>query len=484
MEANTPTLDDLRVKSCFICLHEELAPDPSVAGRDKKSGTEWVHPCPKCALVAHDQCLIRWISSLPLKRHSKNRKRTGAGRPTIFVLDTFRCPHCRRPYELANPMPSPLHRLAMVFDALYMVFSSLVDLGCTAVGLGTLQTIPISFAIQARLMAVSGLFIHEVAFLESYLGPRMFNLLITSHPRDLLRSLFIVLPTIPFRLLLPGTLPKLIIPLYCSFPLILHGLSTLEGLPSPPLPSSFSPSPNPMTLTTPTTPMISTWPPSPTLIALLVPLLGPLYTRLRATLYTWILGAPPPPRTRRYLTQRAHALIRLAPPPPPPIPTDEDDPPPLVIADRIVQKDQASLTHDVIYTISALWLPRVFGDALVGLAGTSSYLTSFLGLRPAGVVAASRYWHPIPEWGRMGMKHRALGVARTVGGMLLGGSWVWADVDPVWWRYTLGYGIFILAKDALELYRLYLQHKEVRSRTVRNRDFAGVDVAELELVER
>lgn len=42
---------------------------------------------------------------------------------------------------------------------------------------------------------------------------------------------------------------------------------------------------------------------------------------------------------------------------------------------------------------------------------------------------------------------------------------------------------YVQAKDCLELYRLWLQTQEVQSRTIKSRDFAGVDVAELDLIE-
>jgi hypothetical protein len=119
----------------------------------------WVHPCPKCALVAHDKCLLRWISSLPLKPRSTRTKDY-----SIFVLDTFRCPHCRRPYELANPQPSRMHRLAMIYDAIYMIIGELVNIGCTAVGIATLQVIPVSLSLQTRLVVLLGSDISTWAF--------------------------------------------------------------------------------------------------------------------------------------------------------------------------------------------------------------------------------------------------------------------------------------------------------------------------------
>ncbi|KAF5383931.1 hypothetical protein D9757_007403 [Collybiopsis confluens] len=63
-----------------------------------------------------------------------------------------------------------------------------------------------------------------------------------------------------------------------------------------------------------------------------------------------------------------------------------------------------------------------------------------------------------------------------------GGSRAWGEFDPVWWRNTIGFGLFVVAKDALNLLHLYLIKRERESRKIKSRDFAGVDVSDLELV--
>ncbi|KAJ6498786.1 hypothetical protein C8R45DRAFT_979898 [Mycena sanguinolenta] len=472
---HVPTLQDLRLKSCFICLEEERTSDGRPDNRlvIPRQRNVWVHPCSKCALVAHDRCLLRWISSLPLRGRSK-RSRSSAH--TIFDLDTFKCPQCGRPYELTTPFPSTMHRLSMIYDSIYLILAELVDIGCMALGLATIQIIPLSFSLQTRLFVLSGVFIYEVAFLESYLGSRMFNLLITNNVKDLIRSFFIVVPIIPFRLLLPIT-PRFTIPLYCALPLIFHGMTEFGALePSPATTLSD--------ISAASRPMVATWPPSPALLGLvIVPIIRPIYNRLFSRFKTWVLGAPPPHRPRLDLNERARGLFGLRPrAPPPPLPDVQDpDPPPLVIADQIIQKDQSSWTHAALHAVASIVFPRIFGHLLHEMSGHSScsYLRTFLGLRPS---VGRSYYYPHPGWEGMLSKDRALTASQTVGGLLLGGSWIWADVDPVWWRNSLGYGIFVLAKDCFELYRLWLQKKEVQSRTIKSRDFAGVDIRELDLV--
>ncbi|KAF7376592.1 hypothetical protein MSAN_00075700 [Mycena sanguinolenta] len=480
---HVPTLQDLRLKSCFICLEEEHASDGRPDNRPvvPRKRSVWVHPCPKCALVAHDRCLLRWISSLPLRGRSKRNSPSRSSAHTIFDLETFKCPHCGHPYELITPFPSTMHRLSMIYDSIYMILAELVDIGCMALGLATIQVIPLSFSLQSRLFVLSGLFVYEVAFLESYLGSRMFNLLITNDVKDLIRSFFIVVPTIPFRLLLPVT-PRFIIPLYLAFPLILHGMTEFGAL---------EPSPTPTDIPSTSLPMISTWPPSPALLGLvIVPMIRPIYNRLFSRFKTWVLGAPPPLRPRRSLDERARGFFGLRPRAPTLADTanaEDPDAPPLVIADQIIQKDQSSWTHAALHAVASVVFPRIFGNMLHEMSRHPScgYLRTFLGLRPSvGLTRgdARSYYYPYPGWEGMPLRQRALAASQTVGGLLLGGSWIWADVDPVWWRNSLGYGIFVLAKDCFELYRLWLQKKEVQSRTIKSRDFAGVDIRELDLV--
>ncbi|KAJ6587796.1 hypothetical protein B0H10DRAFT_812171 [Mycena sp. CBHHK59/15] len=351
---HVPTLNDLRVKSCFICLEEEREPGLNTAN-------DWVHPCPNCASVAHDKCLIRWISSLPLKQSLKREDPVY----TNFDLDTFKCPHCGRPYEMANPRPPALHGLAMKWDTFYVITSEVVDLLCAAAGFVTIQVIPVTLSLQSRLFVLSGVFLYELYFLESFLGPQyvhphcknhfnhrvvhfsLFSLLLT-RKYDLLQSIFIVAPTIPFRLLLPGTLPRWIIPLYLSFPPILHILTELEVIePLDDMSEAASASHS----------MISFWPPSPALLGLsIAAVVRPMYNLFLARFRRWVLGTAPPPRQKRYLSNRVRSLLsfgRRAPAAVPAIMQDQD-PARIVIADQIIQKDQSSLTHDIVHAVSCV----------------------------------------------------------------------------------------------------------------------------------
>ncbi|KAJ7162107.1 hypothetical protein C8R46DRAFT_1222243 [Mycena filopes] len=478
---HVPTLEDIRVKSCFICLETENAPGMSeipISFRRGLNDTHWIHPCPKCTLLAHDICLLRWISSLP-RATSKEQMRKGH----FFAMDTFKCPHCGRPYELVTSVAGVMHRWAMVLDSTYVLLGQTVNLVCVAAGLLVIQTIPVSLSVGSRLAALTGLLFYEVAFLESYLGPQMFDLLLSGNVDHLLRSLFIVIPTLPFRLLLPGTVPKWVIPLYFAFPFLFQGI--VEPGTRRTLSTVFEVSQT-------SRPMVSTWPPSPAMLGLfIVPLIAPLYNRLFSRFKTWVLGALPPHRQKRYLTDRARSIFTFgrtdapdAPPALPPTAADDVqdlDPPPLAIADQIVQKDQDSFTHDIVHALSTILVPRALGILLHAAAGHSVFLRHFLGLHPRLPLAQGVPSY-FPAWSTMPLSQRVLATAQAVGGLFTGVSWVWADVDPVWWRNTIGYGIFVVAKDFLELYRLRLQKAEVQSRSIKSRDFVGVDIAELDLI--
>ena len=59
----------------------------------------------------------------------------------------------------------------------------------------------------------------------------------------------------------------------------------------------------------------------------------------------------------------------------------------------------------------------------------------------------------------------------------------WRSLDPVWWRNALGYSIWVVIADAMSLWYEWLSMKEVRTRRVADRTFAGVDPRELDLLD-
>jgi len=101
-----PTVDDLRVKLCYICREEErndgtLSQSPCNAYSNKTlyllslldrpdPPPVWIHPC-KCTLVAHESCLLHWIST---QQREFDRTR-----------GDLKCPQCGEFYEFEGYNP-------------------------------------------------------------------------------------------------------------------------------------------------------------------------------------------------------------------------------------------------------------------------------------------------------------------------------------------------------------------------------------------
>ncbi|EPQ30921.1 uncharacterized protein PFL1_01819 [Pseudozyma flocculosa PF-1] len=117
------TVRDLRNKSCWICSEEDedqldvpppSAADPALAaaqGRGRRR--RFVHPC-NCTLVAHESCLLAWIDQSRINHPTQ---------------DTVTCPQCKAPYILIDPKPVALRLLEQI-DKLV---AKAVPLGCVSV---------------------------------------------------------------------------------------------------------------------------------------------------------------------------------------------------------------------------------------------------------------------------------------------------------------------------------------------------------------
>jgi hypothetical protein len=104
-----PTINDLRIKLCYICREEEAYGDPHVK--------RWVHPC-SCTLIAHETCLLQWI-----KTAQESRGRSS---------NALKCPQCGAQYVLESHNPFILQVLNGANNAL-----SRVGHVITLAGLGT-----------------------------------------------------------------------------------------------------------------------------------------------------------------------------------------------------------------------------------------------------------------------------------------------------------------------------------------------------------
>ena len=116
-----PTVDDLRVKLCYICLEEEhydsalsfrLTQSPctfnvnpliDVSSEPPDPPPVWTHPC-KCTLIAHESCLLHWINT---QQREFGRSRNGV-----------KCPQCCEFFEFVDYNSTVLRVLSFVHRAL------------------------------------------------------------------------------------------------------------------------------------------------------------------------------------------------------------------------------------------------------------------------------------------------------------------------------------------------------------------------------
>ncbi|KAF9034425.1 hypothetical protein BDZ89DRAFT_1062489 [Hymenopellis radicata] len=76
MSDYVPCIDDLRVKLCYICRDEERYDQPENPPR------VWIHPC-RCALIAHEACLLDWIQSSQGRSEVAAQNATIVGPPSL-----------------------------------------------------------------------------------------------------------------------------------------------------------------------------------------------------------------------------------------------------------------------------------------------------------------------------------------------------------------------------------------------------------------
>ncbi|KAG6909177.1 hypothetical protein DXG01_001804 [Tephrocybe rancida] len=372
---------------------------------------------------------------------------------------------------------------------------------------------------------------------KQFIGTEMHSLLLTDDPANWRWTTFINLPSIPFALILarfqPPRLIPSIIPILLLWPPIppIHVREVLASNSSNTFtPSSFLPAD--LRISRPLSATLWSWPPTPALFGfLIVPLVRFAYRKAWARLQIRVLGAPPASvrngndtvvwdgwpiviRIRAQVVQQqaeaaqqgqAQANVGVgaaeegqqaeegqAPAaaqgagagqePEQPQPEDllpDNGPPALEAAEQVIVATRSSLGRRVGGALLVPYISARMGALLLTVSKHSSILRRVLAVRPplkdiAALAAARARPHGI-----VGQLQKTLG---TVWRSSVRGSAVWAEADPVWWRNAIGLGLFVVAKDAIELLHLWLATRELESRHVKNRDFAGVDIRELDLV--
>ncbi|KAF8654744.1 hypothetical protein AX16_003399 [Volvariella volvacea WC 439] len=146
-----PTIDDLRVRLCYICREEESGLQGS--GPIK----EWTHPC-QCTLVAHEECLLQWIqAALNDPGRAKN---------------ALKCPQCGAKYEMQSENPEVLKIMSSVER-----FGQSFGKFCLVAG-----------AVGTVCIVGTGIVIVLTGYgswaLKHLLGQEMFDLIITDNPAN------------------------------------------------------------------------------------------------------------------------------------------------------------------------------------------------------------------------------------------------------------------------------------------------------------
>ncbi|KAI6115000.1 hypothetical protein EV401DRAFT_1978059, partial [Pisolithus croceorrhizus] len=406
-QRQVPTIDDLRVKLCYICREEERYDAPENPPR------AWTHPC-RCTLIAHESCLLQWIQS-----SQQNRSR---------ALNALKCPQCGSPYDLESNNPIILRLL----DA--------GNKGLSAVG----KIVTVASFTVVVVSIGTGIYILCTAYgayaLREFLGPEMFDILLSDDPARWPWHSFINLPLIPLSLIM-SRLPR----------------------------------------KSPITP--------------LVPTIREAYKRILGSLTRWLLNSNTPhgqemQRICQMGNRNLHGLPAGQPGPDANNGNDENPPvgDAVVAAENTIRVSGTSLGRLI---GGALIIPRIssfMGSLLLRLSKHSEILRKVLAVRPPlrpGVVppAIPRTLFNGKTWSEMGLLKR-IGYVGYLGlTVAWRGTMTWAECDPVWWRNSLGLGLFVMAKDCVHLLHLWLTKRELESRRVKNRSFDDVDIRELDLID-
>ncbi|KNZ77543.1 E3 ubiquitin-protein ligase MARCH5 [Termitomyces sp. J132] len=457
-----PTIHDLRVKFCYICQEEELFDALNNPPR------AWTHPC-TCTLVAHESCLLRWIQT----------SQADAAR----AVNAMKCPQCGTKYELISNRPQILRLLGLMNRILHRT-GRIVTLVGVAGMVGVFASGVYAIATKYGSWAV-----------QQFIGQEMHGLLLSDDPNVWPRTTLFNLPSVPFALILARFQPPRLIPSIISILLLwppippnhVHEVLASNAYTTPVTPSSILPAD--LRIFRSWSNILWSWPPTPTLFGfILVPLIRYVYRKAWTRLQVRVLGSIPPsvrnfgdivvwdgwPIVIRIRTeidhngadQQQHGQ-------------EQDENQALEVAEQNIATMRSSLGRRIGGALLVPWISNWMGALLLAASKHSVILRRILALRlPLQQITALVPGH-VQAQGLLGQLQRKLGM---VWQSTIRGSSAWVETDPVWWRNALGLGLFVVVKDTIELLHLWLATRELESRHVKNRDFAGVEICELDLV--
>ncbi|KAH9476883.1 putative RING finger protein C32F12.07c [Psilocybe cubensis] len=521
MSTQVPTVNDLRgatlkVKLCYICREEENADspqDPNTAPR------AWTHPC-SCTLIAHEQCLLKWIQS----------SQSNASR----APNALKCPQCGTQYEMESDRPFVLKFLSVGNKVLQKCGRWFTVFGAAA-AVGLVGT--------TVYVCLTG---YGAWALEKFLGKELFDLILTDDPTNWPWSAYINLPLLPISLILSRfqtNSTSLVIPLLLFWP----PTSPVTGERSRRLQEYWSNPQNSSLITSGFNSggLLGTkhhWPPPPILFGLVgLPFVRAMYQNCYAWAYSKLLGThlPAPRRPPRggLRFNEGPFVIRIranldgveggngddgqgegggedGQPPPVAAPGAADqnagvvepnpDPNAAAVeaAEQLIEINASSLGRRIGGALIIPVIANSMGQLLLSLSKHSKVLRLLLGIRQHQKQAGSSGMFGLPPWERvvsswvrggnkdgsdkpwaqLNMFQQARLSVRLFMALLTSSSTSWVDNDPVWWRNGVGFGLFVVVKDCIQLLHLWLAKRELETRRVKDRDFKGVDIRELDLL--
>lgn len=209
------------------------------------------------------------------------------------------------------------------------------------------------------------------------------------------------------------------------------------------------------------------------MVTMFLPLITTLYRKMMRRLKLWLLGPQPAEglplrRIELALNEGGPALhVRIAAnldhqeeavnrQGVAAAPADERQPndDAVAVAEQTVRVTGTSIGR---FIGGALMIPSIsnwMGSILYNLSRHSHFLRTFLGVRPPLLFTANS---TRTVFENMGWQHpgklKQLGAnLRVIANIICGGTKVWAEADPVWWRNTVGLGIFVFVSVHYFLY--------------------------------
>ncbi|KAG6879633.1 hypothetical protein C0992_000268 [Termitomyces sp. T32_za158] len=124
---------------------------------------------------------------------------------------------------------------------------------------------------------------------------------------------------------------------------------------------------------------------------------------------------------------------------------------------------KSSLSRRIGAALLAPWISNRMGALLLGVSRHSAFLRRILAVKTEA-----------PEsQGLFGQLQRMSGILPQSD---ISGYSMWTEANPVWWRNTLGFGLFVVIKDAIELLYLWRAKRKFDRRHEGNNHFSPVDI--------